>query len=137
MSSRTLGYLLLPLCLSSMSPAIETAPLVTIETRSAECQGAEAPRSTMAVSGDTLVITEPLATPTPCYRVTGEVTVEPGRIVVTLQSEQRPGMCIECLGVVVGEVRISRMPQGTYEVEVQTPERVTRRTLEIGEPSSS
>lgn len=125
--------LFLSLVISSASPATRGEPTITITTLSAQCQGAERPRSKTEVLGDTIVITEPLTTPTPCYRVTGDVTIQRGEIVVTLQPEQKGGMCIECLGRLLGEVRISHLPKGDYEVQIKTPEHVTRTTLEIEE----
>lgn len=72
---------------------------------------------------NSIIITMPIQTPTPCYDVTGTVNFFNRNIVVDLDTKARDGFCAECIGTVVARVTLSNLDKGSYDVQVNAPDK--------------
>ena len=80
---------------------------------------------------NSIVVTMPIQTPTPCYDVEGTVNSVGSDIVVNLQTKQRGETCAECLGIVVARVTISNLEKDTYSVQINTPDKSIITTAKV------
>jgi hypothetical protein len=114
----------LPQCLTILRP-LEPQPPYLVETVSATCQSRLSEPS-IDVRDDTLIVTESLQTPNPCYGVEGTAVLVDHQITVEFFPDDRGGACIECLGTIVGRITITDLPPGDYTVMVHTRQRESR-----------
>lgn len=115
-----------------MQPTTQSARFsYEVETISNTCTFDEFPGQDISVSGNSIIITLPIQTPTPCYEVKGTVTQSGGRLDVNLETEQVGEFCVECVGTVVGKVMISNLAKGTYDIQINSPDKslATSRTV--------
>ncbi len=72
---------------------------------------------------DSIIITMPIQTPTPCYDVTGTVNFFGRDVVVNLETRAKDGFCAECIGTVVARVTLSNLDSGKYDIQVNAPDK--------------
>lgn len=104
-----------------------------IQTISNVCSFDEFPQQNVATSGgDTIIITMPIQTPTPCYTVKGTVNLFGSDMSVNLQTEKNSDTCAQCVGTVVAKVTISNLDKGTYSVQINTPDKQLIVPVKVG-----
>lgn len=102
-----------------------------IQTISSKCSFDENPEQDIRAIGKSIVITMPIQTPTPCYEVKGSVDFFGSDIVVNLKTEKKGEVCVECIGVVAAKVTISNLDKGTYNLQVNSPDKSIITTIKI------
>ncbi len=111
-------------------PTRQSIPDFTIETTSSTCMSEEHALDIRAV-GNSIVITAPIQTPTPCYSIVGDVKISVEEIEVDLSTVSKQNACIQCVGEVTGKVIIQNLTKGVYGVKVNTPDKATITTIMI------
>lgn len=107
-----------------MQPGNKTEKFVyDIETISQTCNFDVFEGQDVRSVEDSIIITMPIQTPTPCYDVTGTVNFFGSDIVVNLDTKAKDGFCAECIGTVVAKVTLSNLDKGTYDVQLNTPDK--------------
>lgn len=106
-------------------------PAWTVETISAGCGTVEDGELDIRAVGSSIVITAPMQTSNPCYDAAADVSFDGSNILVEIRAESRGGVCIECVGKVVGRVTISNLAPGVYGVDVRTPDKAALTTIMI------
>ena len=119
-----------PTLISCQDQIAQAAIVSLIETLETRCRAGK-PQTKIESEGNTITITEALTTPNPCYRVTGEVTVEGRKIVVKLETEGKLGFCSQCVGQVFEPITIQNLPNGIYSTSIVFPQRVTHTSIPI------
>lgn len=107
----------------------------TIHTLSAECGTSElAEKDRTVVEGSLIRHIVSIEAPNPCYEFSGNVTVEEegDEIIVDLGLSPTSDYCIECVGLIVGEIKVHNLDMGkNYSLIVKTPEGVSETTVRI------
>ncbi len=106
-------------------------PVWNVETISAECGSVEDVDLDIRAVGNSIVVTAPMQTSNPCYDAAADVSIDGGDILVEIRAESRGGVCIECIGRVVGRVTISNLAPGNYGLDVRTPDKAALTTIMI------
>lgn len=115
-----------------IQPGSETGKyVVQVETISNKCTFDENPQQDIRAVGDSIVITMPIQTPTPCYEVDGSVSFFRSDITVNLQTRKMDGMCVECVGVTVARVTISNLDSGDYTLQINAPDKSIRTGVKV------
>ena len=134
---RTIQQVILVLSLSllvqcvSLSAESPVRPDFFVETISASCQSQPLLSTNVTVEGRTVTITDALMTPNPCYTMEASVEIRGEELHVKFFPKQRKGMCVQCLGEVVGKVTIPDLPTGDYTVTVWNRQRSSKTTIRI------
>jgi len=119
---------------SEMDILISTRGVYTIKTLSAECGSGDIggfEESIVSVDKGLLKLVEYFETPTPCYEVTGNVSVVGNDIVVNLGLLPTSDICIECIGLVVGEIKVHNLEKGEYKLKVKTPKGESTKSIHV------
>lgn len=103
----------------------------SFESLQAACLSGERGAIEVRAAGSSIIITAPIQTPTPCYDVSGEAAMEGRSIRVVFRTAAKPGICVQCLGLVTGRATLSGIAPGSYEVEVTTPGGTERTTVTL------
>ena len=85
-------------------------------------------------AGRSLIITEPISLPSPCYWVGAEVQRRDLEIVVKLRPKENLSTDRACAQVIVEAVArltLPHLPSGAYSVLVQTPQKTTRSKITL------
>ncbi len=103
------------------------APSFTIETLTG--QKAHVPLG-VRVAGNSLIITEPVSLPNPCYWVGAAVQRRDFEISVKLQPKENLSTDQTCAQMIVEAVaRLPLpLPNGAYSILIETPQKTTRAT---------
>lgn len=72
----------------------------------------------LTVSGGTLSLSGFLGTPTPCYALSASHAITEGIMLVEFYSTPSSGKCIECMGQVPFEMKMSEIPSGSFGLKV-------------------
>ena len=118
--------------LSACNLGIFEHPGTNFKTLSAKCKVTETPLVVQA-SGNTIVITASLVTPTPCYKIKSNLEIKGTKIVVRFEPKSKDEVCVQCIGEIVGTVSIHDLPSGIYSVTIQAPDSTTITTIRIEE----
>jgi hypothetical protein len=110
-------------------PAI--VPEWDVETLSSECGTVVDGELDIRGVGNSIVITAPMQTSTPCYDAAADVAINGNDILVEINAESRGEVCIECVGKIVGRVTISNLAPGSYGLDVRTPDKAVLTTIMI------
>jgi hypothetical protein len=102
-----------------------------IETIANKCTFDVSPVQEINVIENSIVITMPIQTPTPCYDVKGTVSSQGNDIVIDLKTKRVGDICVECVGVVTARVTISNLSDGTYNLQVKTPDKSIIKTVNV------
>lgn len=102
-----------------------------IKTVKNVCVFDEFPEQSVVVSGRDVVLTVPIATPTPCYEVFGSVASSGKEISVNLDTRKASEVCVECIGTVVAEVVISDIEPGKHTIQITTPDKVLIKEVTV------
>lgn len=117
----------------AIRPATQIQYAYEIETVSNLCSFDEIPEQDIRAVGNSIVITLPIQTPTPCYEVEGTVTpAGKNSIVVNLETRQVGEVCVQCVGVVTAKVTISDLEKGIYGLQVNSPDKALITKIMIG-----
>jgi hypothetical protein len=128
---RIWGILLLLILITGCTKPISGEPKWKVETVSAECGMVEGSGLDISAVGNSIVITVSMQTSVPCFDATGDVIINGNKILVEIDTESHGGVCVECIGKVVGRVTIFDLPSGEYEVDVRAPDEATLTTIRI------
>ena len=74
---------------------------------------------------NSIVITAPIETPTPCYDINSNATLAGNNIDIKFYTFPKPGICIQCVGIVVTKATVRDLDPGIYSLKVTTPNRAT------------
>ncbi len=82
-------------------------------------QGGAVDSTEVVESGDNeAVLAGVISTPTPCYEISGTMTSEGRKLVVTLEARALPRICAQVLAAFQYRARIAPLGSGEYRVEV-------------------
>lgn len=112
------------------SQVLDCPPRISFETMSAGCKSGDT-QGDIRTDGNTIIVTEAVTTPNPCYKIRGKVKIEGTDIVVRLEPENEGELCIQCVGEIIGKVSVSGLQSGMYSVRVELPERVVTTSIKI------
>jgi heat shock protein HslJ len=110
---------------------LEEEPKWKVETVSAECGMVEGSDLNISGVGNSIIITVSMGTSVPCFDATGDVTINGNKVLVEIDTKSRGGVCVECIGKIVGRVTIFDLPPGDYEVDVRAPDDSALTTIRI------
>jgi type 1 fimbria pilin len=102
-----------------------------IETIANKCTFDVSPEQEISAAGKTIIVVMPIQTPTPCYEIEGTVSSTGNDIRVDLRTVKKGDVCVECVGVVTARVTISNLADGTYNVQVNTPDKSIISTVNV------
>jgi hypothetical protein len=116
-----------------IQPGSETGKYVyQVETVDNKCNFDEYAQQDIRAVGDSILITMPIQTPTPCYDVQGSVSFFRSDITVNLQTKKKEGVCTaECVGITVARVVISNLDPGTYSLQINAPDKSVRTNVKV------
>ncbi len=115
-----------------IQPATQRSKYIyDIQTISNKCTFDEYPQQDVRAVGNSIVVTMPIQTPTPCYEVKGDVGFFGSDIVVNLRTEKVGEVCVQCVGIVVAKVSISNLDKGLYGLQVNAPDKAIITTVKI------
>lgn len=103
-----------------------------VETVANKCTFDVSPEQSIEAVGNSIVIVMPIQTATPCYEVEGTVSSQGSDIVVDLTTKKVGDVCAECLGIVTARVTISNLADGTYGLQVKTPDKAIITNVRVG-----
>ncbi len=125
-----LVLLLLLLSQCASMPRTYPPPPYTVETLTAACQSRPV-LPEIRVAGNSVILTEAIQTPNPCYTIRGHVEMTDHHLDVELYPVRREEVCVQCIGELVGRITITDLPAGDYSVTLRTRQRETNTTITI------
>lgn len=134
MKTRLKPIFLFTLCgalLGAATLARSEEPSFTVETLTG--QKAHVPLGVRA-DGKSLVITEPISLPNPCYWVGAKVERRDLEISVKLEPKENLSTdraCAQVITPAVARLTLPHLPSGAYSILIRTPQETTRATAVI------
>ncbi len=101
------------------------------------CASRQRSQATVGVSDDVIVICGSVVTPTPCYKLKTELNLpltfaHQPTINVDIIAQEKPGICIQCLGGIPFWAKIVNLKPGLYDIAVRYQDKVIgRKTVVI------
>ena len=92
-----------------------------VETLDARCISGDLKDMEVRRVSTTIEIEVPIETPTPCYSASGTAILRGDDIEVNIETDSRPGFCVQCVGSITAKVTLRNIPAGQYNLIVNTP----------------
>jgi hypothetical protein len=119
------------LYVSYSAKATSSLPL-RVETILASCftDGEVGGGEIRAVS-NSIVITQPIQTSTPCYEATAIAEMRGREIGVKIGARPVGDVCIQCVGEIVARVAVTDLPAGVYKLNIEYPGGASEATITV------
>ncbi|HUV46093.1 MAG TPA: DUF2330 domain-containing protein [Dehalococcoidia bacterium] len=93
------------------------------------CASRQRSQATIGVSGDVIVICGSVIIPTPCYGLRAELNLpltfaHQPIINIDITAQEKPGICIQCLGEIPFWAKIVNLKPGLYDIAVRYQDKV-------------
>ena len=108
---------------------ISPNPKLVFDSYRSRCASEQKSQAIIGTFGSTIVAYGVVITPTPCYELEAGLDIPPTfayppTIIVDITSQEKPGLCIVCLGEVPFQAKIMGLAPGTYDVVIQYQDKV-------------
>ncbi len=99
-------------------------PKLVFDSYQGRCTSQQGSQTIIGVAGSTIVAYGMVITSTPCHELEARLDIPPGfacppTIIVDIVAQEKPDICIECLGEVPFQAEIMGLAPGTYDVIIQ------------------
>jgi hypothetical protein len=118
------------LYVSYSAKATSSLPL-RVETILASCFAGGGRGGEIRAISNSIVITQPIQTSTPCYEATATAEMRGREIGVKIGVQPVGQVCIQCVGEIVARVAVTDLPAGVYKLNIEYPGGASEATITV------